>query len=441
MDPGSILLGIVAALFLVFLNGFFVASEFAIVKVRGTQLAELVETGGATARLAQRVTQRLDAYLAACQVGITIASLGLGWIGEPAIASLLEPPLEALIGGLAPALSHALAIAVAFLFISSLHIVLGELMPKSVAIQRALVTTLWVVWPLHVFYTLAYPFIWALNGTGNALLRLVGLRTAREAEHAHSPDELRLLVDVSGAAGTLDEGERELLQNVLGFHETIVRQVMVPRTEMVAIASDATCQDLVELAERHPFTRFPVFRDDLDHVIGLVHVRDLVGMSVEELRRARVTNIMRPIVSIPETMALDRALAEMRRQRSQQFVVVDEFGGTAGLVTMEDVLEELVGEVQDEFDRGAPQIRSADDGTLVIDGLTALTELGERLPLELEDEPYDTVGGLVFGRLGRVARVGDAVEVQGVRFEVTAMDGRRIAQVRARPLAGRPRGG
>jgi CBS domain containing-hemolysin-like protein len=429
MDPSTVLWGLLLTALLIFLNGFFVAAEFAIVKVRDTQLRERAQVDP-RARLSQHIQEHIDSYLSACQVGITGASLALGWIGEPVVATLIRP-LFAWLEATSETLFHVLSFAVAFGLITYLHIVVGEQAPKYFAIQRALPTTLWSAYPLHFFRIAMRPFISFVNSSANLLLARVGIRRGDELE-AMSEEELKMSVATAARKGVLQESERQILHNVLDFADTLVRQVMVPRTEIVAVDADASLQEVVGIAERHPYTRYPVYRGDLDHVSGIVHLRDLVAVSPEELQRTRVTQIMRRVAVVPETMRLDRALAEMRRQRMQLFVVIDEFGGTAGLVTAGDLLAELVGEVQDEFDRQAPQIRPADDGSFVIDGLTPLQEVRERLGLDLEDEPYDTVGGLVFGRLGRVGKLGDAVDVEGVRFEVTAMDALRIAQVRAR---------
>lgn len=431
IDTG-LLWGVVLAGLLILVNAFFVAAEFAIVRVRETQVTELAAAGSARARLAAHILRRIDAYLSACQVGITAASLALGAVAEPYIARLIEP-VFGWIAQTSETLFHALSFAIAFGLITYLHIILGEQAPKYLAIRRALGTTLWSAYPLHVFFRITYPFIWFVNASANWVLRLFGVKAGTGIE-AYSEEELRLLVAASARTGMLAETERELLQNVLGFADKVVRQVMVPRTEIVAVEAGSTIADVVELAQKHPFTRYPVYREDLDNVIGIVHVRDLVGVSPELAKRTRVTQGMRRVVAIPESMHLDRALAEMRRQRIPLFLVIDEFGGTAGLVTMEDILEELVGELEDEFDRGTPLVRRQDDGSYLVDGLTSLEEARDRLGLTLQDEPYDTIGGLVFGKLGRLARIGDGVEVEGMRLEVTAMDGRRIAQVRARPI-------
>jgi CBS domain containing-hemolysin-like protein len=422
MDP-SAALALVLALVLVLANGFFVAAEYAFVRIRKTQLDELAQRGSARARLASTLVAHLDEYISATQLGVTLCSLAIGWIGEPAVAALLQP----LFGWLPEPLIHVISFALAFGVITYLHIVVGELAPKYLAIQRALTLALWCAYPLHLFYRLMYPFIGLVNASANAILLLVGVRASDELS-VHSEEELKMLVAVSTKKGVLQETERVIVGRAMEFADRVVRQVMVPRTEIVAIPDDMPVAEILVSARQHRFSRFPVYQEDLDHIIGIVHVKDLVG--VDKDARARARDVMRKVPVIPETMRLDQALAEFRRQRVQLAIVLDEFGGTAGLVTLEDILEQLVGEVQDEFDTEAPALREEAPGTYVVDGLASLDALRERLRLELPDEPYDTVGGLVFGRLGRVAAVGDTVEIEGHRFQVTAIDGRRVAQVR-----------
>jgi magnesium and cobalt exporter, CNNM family len=360
---------------------------------------------------------------------VTLASLAIGWIGEPAVAALLAPLLLWLPAPFVEVISFALAFGV----ITYVHIVVGELAPKYLAIQRALALALWCAFPLHLFFLLMYPFITFVNRSANLLLRWVGIRPTSEID-VHSEEELKMLVAVSTKQGVLQESERVIVGRAMEFADRIVRQVMVPRTEIVAVPDHASIRELLAVARQHRFSRFPVYQEDLDHVIGVVHVKDLVGIDHQSHAKAR--DVARKVPLVPETMRLDQALAEFRRQRVQAAIVIDEFGGTAGLVSLEDVLEELVGEVQDEFDREAPVFREETPGTYVVDGLTSLDALRERLHVELPEEPYDTVGGMVFGRLGRLAAVGDAVEVEGYRFQVTGIDGRRVSQVRvvrARP--------
>lgn len=436
MDLGGALPALLLTLALLLANAFFVGAEFAIVRVRETQLRELSGAGSLRARLAKHLTDHIDAYLSACQVGITAASLALGIVGEPAVARVIEPAFGWLIAVSEPAF-HVVSFGVAFGLITYLHIVVGEQAPKYFAIQRPLPTTLWIAYPLELFYRVMFPFIWLVNASANGFLRIFGIRPGDTLE-AHSEEELKMLVAVSTRRGILQESERVLLANALDFADTLVRRVMVPRTEMVAVPDDLTLEELAERAGRHPFTRFPVFRDDLDNIVGVVHLKDLVanrdgGRSVRD--------IMRKPLFLPDSTHLDKALAEFRRQRVQLAIVNDEFGGTAGLVTMEDVLEELVGEVQDEFDKAAPPFRSEAEGAVVIDGLVSVDDLRERLGLELAEERSDTVAGVVLSRLGRMASVEDAVEIEGYRFEVTAVDGKRIAEVRAQRSTGRRRPG
>jgi CBS domain containing-hemolysin-like protein len=427
MDPSSTAAGVAAALLLVLANGFFVAAEFAIVKVRGTQLQPLAARS-ARARLALHITSHLDSYLAACQVGITLSSLALGWLGEPAIAGLIELPLAAVIGSFAPAVAHGIAIALAFALISALHIVLGELAPKSVAIQRALPTALWAAYPLHWFYRAMYPFIAALNTLGNAVVRRFGLETASAAERAHSPDELGLILDDASSAGTLESVERDMARRALTFGDRTVSSVMVPRTEMISVSERATVPEMLALSAAHPFTRLPVHRAGGEEILGVLHIRDLAHAKSSEVTAGELS---RPVVIVPENADLLDALALFRRERTPVAVVIDEYGGTAGIVTLGAIAELLLGQGGDEFEPARVLFDQRPDGSLLIDGLTPLEDVRERLGIELADVPADTISGLIVDRLGRVAAVGDAVEEEGVRFEVVAVDGHRIDKVRA----------
>jgi len=429
VDQGGPLPALAVTVILLVLNGFFVAAEFAIVRVRGTQLDQLAAEGSRPGRLAAHIVDHIDAYLSACQVGITAASLGLGWVGEPGVAAAIAPAFGWL-RDLSEPVFHIISFGIAFGLITYLHIVVAEQAPKYFAIQRARPTALAIAYPLHWFYRVAYPFIWFVNTSANWILRQLGVHVAPGEEvEAFTDEELKLMVATSAKRGVLQESERVIVGNALDFADTVVRQVMVPRTEIVAVPEDVDLAGLVAMARQTRFSRFPVYRDDLDHIVGVVHVKDLVG--VDRTSHAKARDLMRRVPFIPETLRLDQALAEFKRQRAGLAIVVDEFGGTAGLVTLEDVLEQLVGPVTDEFDQGDVQrIREETPGTYVIDGLVSLDDLREKLGLELEDEPYDTVGGMVFGRLGRVAKVGDTVEIEGYRFTVSAVDGRRVAQVR-----------
>ena len=431
---GAALPALLLSLLILLVNAFFVAAELALVRVRETQLRELAERGSARARLAEQLSANIDRYLSATQLGVTAASLALGLVGEPAIAALIRPLFGWLIER-SDAAFGVVSFVISFGVVTYVTVVAGELAPKYLAIQRALDVALLVSYPLELFYRVAYPLIWLMNVSANGLVALLGVRRNADLD-AHSEEELKMLVAISTRKGVLQESERVLLGRALDFADTFVRQIMVPRTEVVAIEDDRTLRDLRDLSREHPFTRFPVFHGDLDHIVGVVHLRDLVG--AQDLSRT-VREVMRRPLFLPETTRLDRALAEFRRGRLQLGIVIDEFGGTSGLATLEDVLEQLVGEVQDEFDRETPHFRGEPGGGFLVDGLASLPELRERLGVELEDEPYDTVGGMVFGRLGRLGKVGDTVDVEGYRFEVTAVDGRRVAQVRVAKVPAGPR--
>ncbi len=427
MDASAAIPAVLITILLVLVNGFFVAAEYAFVRVRETQVDELAAAGSAAAKLAARIGDRLDQYIAAAQLGVTLASLAIGWIGEPAVAELIYPVfgwLQAMNDGL----FHFVAFGIAFIAITYLHIVIGELSPKYLAIQRALRVALICAYPLDLFYRIVRPFNWLVSMSANGVVRALGIRP-RGSLDVHSDEELKMLVAASAKQGVLQESERVIVGNALDFADTVVRQVMVPRTEIVAVPEDLDLSGLIAMARQTRFSRFPVYREDLDHIVGVVHVKDLLG--VDRTSRAVAHDLMRRVPFIPETLRLDQALAEFRRQRAGLAIVIDEFGGTAGLVTLEDVIEQLVGEVRDEFEAGEVQrFREEGQGVYLVDGLVALDDLRERLGLNLVDEPYDTVGGLVFGRLGRVARIGDSVDVEGYRFGVTAVDGRRVSQVR-----------
>ena len=431
MDAGA---AIILTFILVLMNGFFVAAEYSFVRVRGTQLDELARTGDRRAKLAAHISDDIEPYISTVQLGVTLASLGVGLIGEPAVGRLVQP----VFGGLRDVSETAyevMSFLIAFALVTYVTVVFGELAPKYLAIQRALRVALWASYPLHLTYRLAYPFIWLMNRSAAGVLRAGGLKPTSDLD-VHSDEELKMLVAASAKQGVLQESERVIVGNALDFADTVVRQVMIPRTEIVAVPEDVDLAGLVAMARQARFSRFPVYREDLDHIVGVVHVKDLVG--VDRTSHAKARDLMRKVPAIPETLRLDQALAEFRRQRTGLAVVIDEFGGTAGLVTLEDILEELVGEVRDEFEQGDVQrIREEAPGSYVIDGLVSLADLREKLGLGLEEEPYDTVGGLVFGRLGRLAEVGDSVDIEGFRFQVSAIDGRRVSQVRVQRL--RPR--
>ncbi len=420
------LLGVAA---LVLANGFFVAAEFALVSVRRTRVEELIQQGKAGAAAVKRAQDDLNRYLAAAQLGITIASLGLGWLGEPALAHLIQPLLDLLPEPWQGAVAHSISAAVAFAVITFLHVVVGEQAPKSLALQKPEQMALLIAYPTLWVGALFKPAIWILNSSNNFLLRLLGLSSVGGPELVHSVQELKMLVEASEESGVLQGAERDMLHAVFDFGALTAREVMVPRTEVIAIDADAPLHELIHLAITHPLTKFPVYEGDLDHVIGITHVRDLVRVQHDERRTATVRGLMREIVFVPDTIRLDALLQQFRAKRQHAAIVLDEYGGTAGLVTLDDLMEQIVGEVRDPFDKSAPEIQNLPDGSVLVDGRTLIEDVNDFFGLTLHDDNYDTIAGFVLGQLGHIAKVGDTVEADGVKLKVEAMDGLRIARL------------
>lgn len=439
MEHGSYqALLILAAFFFVFLNAFFVAAEFAIVKVRSTRLDELIRQRRPRAVTAKRLVSSMDEYLSATQLGITLASLALGWIGEPAFAELFAPMFVST-GALEPVLAHTLAIVTAFLLITFLHIVLGELAPKSLAIQLPEPTVMAIASPLVLFYRMTYPFIWALNGTASVFLRLIGIRPASEIESAHSEEELRLILAHSSQKGVLGEDERRMLERVFDFGDRSVRQIMVPAGEVGYLDVQYSLEDNLRIALSQGHTRYPLCEGGLDHVIGIIHVKDLLWRYQELGPDFDLKRIGRPVLFVPESKLLRSLLPELRRARTHLAVVVDEFGSTVGVVTLEDILEELVGEIQDEFDGEAPppMIQELGENGWLVNGRTLLEQFEEAFDLQLADEENDTIAGHVMMVLGRTARVGDEITVgDRFRIRVTEMRHLQITDLEVRKMAG-----
>jgi CBS domain containing-hemolysin-like protein len=419
-------LGIGVALGLVLLNGFFVAAEFALVKVRPTQVAAELASGDRRARVARHMIRHLDAYLSSTQLGITLASLALGWIGEPAFAQLIRP-LLARFGDPSPALVSSLSITVAFLVITALHIVIGELAPKSIAIRKAAPTALWTAIPLFVFYKLTFPAIWLLNHMANGLLSLIGIRPVTESEAGHSENELRLLL-ASAEANPLSIQKREIIDRVFDLSATIARQVRVPRTEVVWLSTEVPIEESLELARESAFTRLPVCKGELDQVIGFVHVKDLFrAMAPPRSLEA----IVRKLELVPETLSLDRLLERMQLERLHILGVIDEYGGISGIVTLEDVLETLVGELRDEFDAAEkPPVVRLSATEFVVSGALLVRDLEKTLGMELSDRDEDTIGGVALAELGRRPRPADRVELGSVTLEVIEVERGHIGRLR-----------
>jgi len=435
-DPasGSLTLKLAVVGLLVVANAFFVSAEFALVASRRTRLEAMIRRGEGRARLARRAVLSLNRMISGTQLGVTLASLGLGWVGEPAVARAVAALFAALPAGLAAVLTHGVAVAVAFLAITFLHIVLGELVPKAMSLLFPERVASWVAGPLIAFTVATNPFIWALNFGANLVLRLFGLRAPTHIERLHSSEELRMLVEQSHQAGALEKEDARLLAGVFEFSEKTAREVMTPRTQITALEVDdsiAAAADRIAAAGR---SRYPVYRASLDDIVGIVHAKDVLAAMVADARDAPATveALLRPAYFVPASREIEDVLADMKLRKAHMVLVLDEFGGTAGLVTMEDLLEEIVGQIEDEYDRAAPAPAAAADAT-VFPGGAGLDDVNARLGLALASADYTTIGGYLFGALGRLPKVGDLVAQPAGVFEVTAMDGRRIAQVRYRP--------
>jgi putative hemolysin len=424
------LLGLVAVVLLVMANGFFVAAEFSLVSVRRTRIAELVARGEKDAKAVQEAIQNPDQVIAATQLGITLASLALGWVGEPALAHFIYPVVTLFPVEIQPEVSHTISAVIAFMLITFMHVVAGELAPKSIALQNPERTSLFVAGPTLWIEKIFKPAIWLLNGAGNALLRLLKIKPASGHELVHSVEELKMLVSASAESGVVEAEERKMLHAVFDFGALVVRQVMIPRTEIIAVEADMPMQEIIGLVSQSTYTKFPVYDDTLDQILGIVHVKDLLNaMQTPNCNACLARDFVREALYVPETISVSALLRKFRDARQHIAIVMDEYGGTAGLATLEDLLEEIVGEVSDPFDTYSPGFQRQSDGTILIDGLTLIEEVNTELGLALHEPNYDTIAGYVLGKLGRVSRVGDMLDSDGIHIRVEEMDGLRIAQV------------
>lgn len=423
---------VLSVVLLVLLNGFFVAGEFALVGVRKTRINELANKGNSAAKLVQKAINNLDTYISATQLGITLASLGLGWVGEPTIAHFLEPLLGSFLSEPASFITaHSLAVLIAFSFITFLHIVLGELAPKTIALQRAETTSLFIIIPLTAFATLFRPFIWVLNEAGNIVVKMFGLKAPSGHQLVHSEEEIKMILSQSEESGVIEEREVEMVINVFKLGDTPVKQIMIPRTDIVAFNVSTPIKELIKGIRKHPHSRFPVFEHSIDTIIGFVHVKDIYQkiLKEEENKKLSETRIIRQIISVPEVKKVDDVLVEMRRKRIHIAIVSDEYGGTAGLVTLEDVIESVIGEIEDEFESPVKEIQRQSNGTYAIDGLTSVDRIQERFKLPLKGQGYTTIGGLVFGLLGHEPRIGDQVQVGNIIMRIETIEGKRIKTI------------
>lgn len=418
---------------LVFLNGFFVAAEFAIVKVRASQIEIKAKSGNSVANLAKHITNHLDGYLAATQLGITLASLGLGWVGEAVMTKVVVNFLALfnieLVGTFQTNIGHILA----FSIITILHIVFGELAPKSIAIQRPVGTTMALTLPLRFFYMVFRPFIWVLNGFANLILRILGFGVTMNEVH-HSSEELQYLLDQGKESGALNLTEHELIKNVFDFNERVVKNVMVPRTKITAVEVDSPKELLLNTIISEGYSRVPVYDGSIDKIVGIVHAKDLLPQLVDK-QEIELKNIIRKPYFIPETKKINDLLAEFQQKRIQIAIVLDEFGGTSGMVTLEDIVEELVGEIQDEYDEEHPIVEQVSQTEYIVSASANIHDVNEYLPLDLpQSNDYDTLSGLVSELFDKIPDVGECKEFHGYAFTILKKTQQNIESVKMERL-------
>lgn len=410
------------AFLFVLANGFFVASEFAIVKVRSTQITELAEQGSIRAKMAKKLIRHLDAYLSATQLGITLSSLALGWIGEPAFHHLIQPLFTRF--EVSDAAARSISATIAFVIISVLHIVLGELAPKTVAIQKPVATTLWTAHLLHAFYTITFPAIWLLNGASRKILQLFGIQpTSEHSEIAHSPEELRLILASSEKAGILSEENREIIEGVFQFSRRTARQIMVPRMDVVFLSTTRSIEDNLETIRTTRHTRYPLCEGGLDDTVGLIHVKDLLLAQLRGPGRS-LLDLRREVLFVPENSTVDSLLQQFIESKNHMAVVLDEYGGASGIVSLENITEELFGQIQDEFDRERPEIEPLGNGRYRVRGDYLIEDLADRLKIDVGEPDEETVGGFVAARLGREVLAGDKVPLG--ELTVTVLEAERF---------------
>jgi len=427
------------SLLLVLLNGFFVGAEFALVRVRSTRLQELANEGKAAARMALHCVRHFDVYLSSTQLGITLASLALGSLSEPAVSTLLHPAFEAV--HLEPGLQHVLSFILALSLVSVFHMVIGELVPKSYAIQKPEELAMAIAFPLHWFYVLFRPAIWVINGIARVVLRLLRIAPAGEHELTHSEEELRMILTASGESGVLKDSEVDLVKHVFEFADKVASEVMVPRVDMVYMDAAWALERNLEVARKHTFTRYPLCDGGPDEVIGMIHVRDLLRWVYAErespngagpdsqARQGDIRDIMYEILFVPETKSIDQLLREFQLRKMHMAVVVDEYGGTAGILTIEDVLEQIVGEIYDEREEPRPEVQPQGEDRFLVDGRVLLGDLKADYDIEIPPNGSETVGGWMLDQLGAIPEPGITVETEDYTLQVQEMDGQRVLKV------------
>lgn len=428
-EIGSIFFNLFVIGLLLFSNGFFVAAEFSMVSVRKTRIAQLTNEGNFNAKLALDTLKDLDKFIAAVQLGVTISSIGLGWVGEGTLVRMIEPLFDFLPANFQLAASHTISTAIAFTLVTVLNVLIGELIPKSIALKYPERISLIFALPLRIIIKILSPITFVLNKVANFILRFLKIERSSTFHLAHSIEELNMLINASYKEGVLNETEREMLHNVFKFSDLTAKQVMIPRTDMACIPSDISFEELNKLTMESQYTRYPVYEENLDHISGIIHAKDLYNLSLKK-EAFSIDKILRSVLLVPETITMDKLVLEFKKCQGQMAIVIDEFGGTSGLITLEDVLEEIFGEVQDEFDADEEaDIKEITEGTYVANAMMRLDEIAEFFNVEIIDEDVDTIGGLVVKALGRIAEVEDIVKIKNLELKVKEIDGARITKL------------
>lgn len=426
-------LNVIITFLLVLMNGFFVAAEFAIVKVRASQLEMKIQSGNRFAALARQIITNLDSYLAATQLGITLASLALGWIGEPVVSRIIIVFMHFIGFDIEPDIAEDIALPVAFAFITILHIVFGELAPKSLAIQRSERTAMAIAYPLRFFYIVFKPFIWILNAIANSVLRFLGIHAVHGSE-VHSSDELKYLVQQSKETGVMEQAEYNLINNAFEFFKRTARQIMVPKVHLLAIDLNDFNEEMLEKVIEENYSRIPCYEDTLDNVIGVVYLKDIL-MKIRKNQTINVREIMRPVIVIPETKHIGRLLTEFQAKHQQIAIVVDEYGATKGIVTMEDILEELVGQIQDEYDAEVPSVEKTGSNTYHVTATALLHDINDLLPHPIDTgAEYTTLAGKLIQLFGHIPNVNERIEFNDYEFVVLKKNKSSISLVQVNDL-------
>ncbi len=429
MDEPFNLWGLVVLALLLGVNAFFVAAEYALVSIRRTRVDELINSGVTEAKYVRDALNDLDRYIATTQLCITMAGIALGWVGEPALNALLTRLLGLPLQLVDETIRRTISAVISFLGVTFATVVISELVPKSLALKYTEQVALVVSRAVILTGRVLRPFIWALNAAANLILRILRVPHIREHGSGYTVQELKLMVEASEKIGVIENIEREMLHAVFDFGESTAHELMVPRTEMIAVDADAPLDDLVQLSAQHPFTKYPAYEGGLDHILGIVHVKDIVQAQRGERKVSTVRGLIREALFVPATIRLDQLLSEIQTKRQHMAIVLDEYGGTAGLVTLTDLITQIMGPVRDAFDKSTPEIQRLPDGSALIEGMTLIEDVNQHFDLDLKDENYDTIAGFMLGRLERMAKVGDIVEADGIKLKVEALDGLRIARV------------